>query len=130
MPDRLTRTIIAIAGIGVAVYSVASGDWWGLAAVVVVLAAIFAWRPSWLRVASGEPELPALERAVRLEELARWRRLLVPAAAAAVVVQGWALHRLLTTGEQLGTSVLATLVATLLTGWAVVTHVRIERLGG
>lgn len=127
----LTRLAIALAALAVAAYSVAARDWTGLAAVVVVCAAIWGWRPSWLRAdvsGAGPEELALEEAAVQLVELERWRRILVPVAAVAVVVQGVALHRLLTAGEDLGASVLATVVASLLVGWAFVTQRRIERL--
>lgn len=126
----LPRLVIALAALTVAAYSVAVGDWLGLAAVVVVVFALTAWRPSWLRAELGaevEAEPPEA-RAVRLAELQRWRRVLVPVAVVAVGVQAWALHGLITTGEGLGASTMLSVVAALLAAWAGVTHARIEAL--
>lgn len=124
------RVVIALAGVVVASYSLWAAEWGGLAAVVVVLAAIFRWRPSWLRVEADKRELSEAELALRLDELYRWRRTLVPVAFVAVGVQGWALHRLLTTGTSWGVAISMAVVASLLTSLAAVTQVRISRLEG
>ena len=126
------KLVLFTAGVLVAVTSLALGHWWTAACVPVVFWAAFRWRPSWRR-ARAEPAAPAepvaLPAAVEeLEQLRRWRVVIVTIALVAVALNGWAYLRVITQGTHWGTSLLTTAVAFVLSVWGLRTQYQIERI--
>ena len=72
--------------------------------------------------------MPAVEGVELGATLIEARRILVPMACVAVLVNGWAYLRVITENDGWGTSVLTTLVGFAFCAWAGVTQWRIERL--
>ena len=68
------------------------------------------------------------ELAVRLVELRRQRRVLVPAAFVALAVQTWAYYQVIVANDFWLTSILSSAVAFCFCAWAGLTQRAIERL--